>query len=95
MIKITDGVKTFDVTNGAYEKVYKYQGYKPVIEKKKEAKSKEPDIDKNKELEQKPIGQWTKSELKDYAEDKGIDIAGLKSTDDVREVIKKAIADKV
>lgn len=42
------------------------------------------------ELEKKPIGQWNKSEVKQYASIKGIDITGTKSINEAKDRIKTA-----
>lgn len=42
------------------------------------------------ELEKKPIGQWNKTEVKQYASIKGIDITGTKSINEAKDRIKAA-----
>lgn len=42
------------------------------------------------ELEKKPIGQWNKAEVKQYASIKGIDITGTKSINEAKDRIKAA-----
>lgn len=42
------------------------------------------------ELEKKPIGQWNKAEVKQYASIKGVDITGTKSINDAKDRIKAA-----
>lgn len=42
------------------------------------------------ELEKKPIGQWNKAEVKQYASVKGIDITGTKSINEAKDRIKAA-----
>lgn len=42
------------------------------------------------ELEKKPISQWNKTEVKQYASIKGIDISGTKSINEARDRIKAA-----
>lgn len=46
-------------------------------------------VDEFAELEQKPIGQWTKQEVKDYAAAKSIDISGTKNANEAKEIIKE------
>lgn len=36
----------------------------------------------------KPIGQWSKQELKEYADNNDIDLTGVTKADEVREIIK-------
>ena len=42
------------------------------------------------ELEKKPIGQWNKAEVKQYASINGIDITGTKSINEAKDRIKAA-----
>lgn len=42
------------------------------------------------ELEKKPIGQWNKAEVKQYASIKGVDITGTKSINEAKDRIKAA-----
>ena len=42
------------------------------------------------ELKKKPIGQWNKTEVKRYAEIRGIDITGTKSINEAKDRIKAA-----
>lgn len=44
------------------------------------------------ELEEKPIAQWSKEELKLYADAKGIDLYGATSVNEVRRRIKAFMA---
>lgn len=46
------------------------------------------DADEFAELEQKPIGQWTKDEVKAYAEAKGIDLKGTKNVNEAKARVK-------
>lgn len=41
------------------------------------------------ELLEKPISQWNKTEVKDFAVAKGIDIHGTKNVNEAKEIIKK------
>ena len=95
MVKITNGVSTLVVTRGAYEGIYKSQGYsisgdlavKPV-EKVVEPEQK---TDKVNELIEKPISQWTKEEVKEFASKNNIDISGTKNANEAKAIIKKFI----
>lgn len=107
------------VTKGAFEGIYKLQGYTlvhdyaetiiptPVIEERPDSIDEPlPDItsdnvDEEKEspdtpiemqeMLDKPIGQWTKEELKQFAEANDISLEGAKSVKEVREIIKAYI----
>lgn len=46
------------------------------------------------ELLEKPISQWTKQEVKDFATAKGIDIKGTKNANEAKEIIKKYLDDE-
>lgn len=97
MVKITNGINVLEVTSGAYAGIYKDQGYKPVtVEKsKKQAepeKQPEAPVDEFAELEEKPISQWNKNEVKAYAEAKGIDLTGTKNVNEAKEIIKAAMS---
>lgn len=113
MIKITNGSEVYQVTNGAYETVYKQMGFVPVegfvptdeaavtvdVEPEQAASDEEwtdaeSEVDEDtawcEELKKKPIGQWNKSEVKRYAEIRGIDITGTKSINEAKDRIKAA-----
>lgn len=111
MIKITNGSEVYQVTNGAYETVYKPMGFVPVegfipadeaaVDKESEQTvsdeewtDAESEVDEDaawcEELKKKPIGQWNKSEVKRYAEIRGIDITGTKSINEAKDRIKAA-----
>lgn len=119
MVDITNGINTMTVTKGAFEGIYKLQGYTlvhdyaetiiptPVIEERPDSIDEPlPDItsdnvDEEKEspdtpiemqeMLDKPIGQWTKEELKQFAEANDISLEGAKSVKEVREIIKAYI----
>lgn len=46
------------------------------------------------EIEEKPIGQWSKDEVKKYAKDNDIDISNTKSSKEAKEIIKNFMAEK-
>lgn len=99
MVKITNGTNVFEVTDGAYESIYRHQGYQVIGEKAaQEFVPAEPDEPTKtadeifvEELQEKPISQWNKDEVKRYAAIKDIDIKGTKSVNDAKEVIKAAM----
>ena len=111
MIKITNGSEVYQVTNGAYETVYKPMGFVPIDEavvkdddvvddepeqsvSDEEWTDAESEVDEDtawcEELKKKPIGQWNKTEVKRYAEIRGIDITGTKSINEAKDRIKAA-----
>lgn len=52
------------------------------------------DGDDFEELLEKPISQWNKTEVKDFAVAKGIDIHGTKNANEAKEIIKKYLDDE-
>lgn len=103
MIKITNGTEIYEVTRGAFETVYKPMGFyefngKPVEHSDdvvddvvEDVADEQPEDDAwCEELEKKPIGQWNKAEVKQYASIKGIDITGTKSINEAKDRIKAA-----
>lgn len=92
MIKITNGTVVCEVTNGAYDKIYKAQGYRPIVEKAcapvVHADQVDAGVDPYAELIEKPLSQWNKTEVKTFAEAKGIDLAGTKNVNEAKDRIK-------
>lgn len=99
MVKITNGINVFEVTSGAYEGIYRHQGYQVIGEGREQFFIKEESSENEEtadeifveELQKKPISQWNKEEVKRYAVVKGIDIRGTKSVNEAKEIIKKAM----
>lgn len=97
MVKITNGINVFEVTDGAYESIYRHQGYQLIGGSAEhgfmpdEADRKSADDMFIEELQEKPISQWNKDEVKRYADAKGINLKGTKSVNEAKEVIKKAM----
>lgn len=95
MIKITNGVKEFEVTRGAFDGIFSRQGYKIVAEGKAQIEENlKPEVEKSEVelLMEKPISQWTKTEVKKFAASKNIDISGTKNAGEAKEIIKEFIA---
>ena len=101
MVKITNGVNTFEVTRGAFDGIYSRQGYK-LVNEKVEAKATETDETPEKtedeifveEILEKPISQWGKEEIKLFAAIKEIDISGTKNSNEAKEIIKSFVDGK-
>lgn len=97
MIDITNLVNTYSVTKGAYEDIFKRQGFKPVEEEKKDKKETVGETKKTneeayiEELMEKPISQWNKEEVKTYASLKNVDISNTKNIGEARNIIKQSI----
>lgn len=99
MVKITNGINVIEVTNGAFETVYKGQGYHKVVEQQafvsapvKDEGQDAGEVDHITELEEKPVSQWSKAEVKEYAEAKGIDLSGTKNVNEAKDRIKAAMS---
>lgn len=98
MVKITNFVNTFEVTQGAYDDIFKKQGFVLVEEGKKEDKKETVEETKKtdeeayiEELMEKPISQWNKGEVKTYASLKNVDISNTKNIGEARNIIKQSI----
>ena len=102
MVKITNGISTFEVTEGAFNSIYSKQGFvKADEDKKKFEKPEVVDVENNEdetsedefaELLEKPIVNWTKEEVTAFIEAKGINTEGAKKLSDVKELIKEYLA---
>lgn len=101
MVKITNGISTFEVTKGAFESIYKKQGYELVGEEANVVEEpevqQEPEANEDdlfvEELLEKPIGSWNGKEVRRFAEIKGIDISGTKNANEAKEIIKDFLAE--
>ena len=100
MVKITNGKDVFEVTEGAFEGIFIHQGFKKVDGKKEEPKIILDEVeipvvdaaDEFDELEnEKPVSQWTKAEVKEFARANGIDLSGTKNVNEAKEIIKQFI----
>ena len=102
MVKITNGISTFEVTEGAFNSIYSKQRFVKVDEdKKKFEKPEVVDVENNEdetsgdefaELLEKPIVNWTKEEVTAFIEAKGINTDGAKKLSDVKELVKEYLA---
>lgn len=96
MVKITNFVNTFEVTQGAYDDIFKKQGFELVEDKEDKKETVEETKKTNEEayveeLMEKPISQWNKEEVKTYASLKNIDISKTKNIGEARNIIKQSI----
>lgn len=97
MVDITNLVNTYSVTKGAYEDIFKRQGFKPIKEEKEDKKETVEETKKTdeeayiEELMEKPISQWNKEEVKTYASLKNVDISNTKNIGEARNIIKQSI----
>lgn len=97
MVKITNFVNTFEVTQGAYDDIFKKQGFTLVEEKKETVKEKAEkaeeltDEEYVERLIEKPLSQWNKKEVKTYASINNIDISKTQNIGEARDIIKKSM----
>lgn len=105
MVKCTNGMAVIEVTEGAYNTIFKDQGYRPITDEVKAPvapvvvpadEKVETPVEDNSEVEsllEKPIGQWSNDEVKAFAEAKGIDITGTKNAKEAKGRIRKFLED--
>lgn len=93
MIKVTNGKDVLEVTEGYYKNFLKKLGFTKVKEAtKKNEKAKEASDDfKFADLLEKPLSQWNKIEVKEYAEYAGLDITGTKNIAEAKAIIKNSL----
>ena len=93
MVTITNGIDVFTVTNGAFESIYKKQGYTvydPSEKVKAEPeKAEQTDDEFVEKLEEKPLSHWNKNEIKRYASIFGLDISKTKNISEARDIIRE------
>lgn len=101
MVKITNNIDTFEVSNGAYNSIFKHQGYMKVeepteVEGQMSMEDETPEMSEDEkflgELVEKPVSQWSKAEVKKYVELKGIDTSGASTLAEVKELVKATIS---
>lgn len=93
MVLITNGVDRFLVTKGAFNGVYSKQGYTIANDEKVAAAAQMPNPKTEnekflEEVEEKPLSQWSKEEVKKFAALKDIDISGTKNVNEAKALIK-------
>lgn len=121
MVDITNGRVSLTVTKGAFEGVYKHQGYTLVHDYAGSTTIKQADenttsinnhiaedepsasdnLEQTAESDEKaiemaelletPIGQWSKEQLKEFAEANNISVDGASTVREVRNIIKDFI----
>lgn len=95
MIEVTNGVDTIKVTRGAYEDIFKSQGYHIAEHIKVEPESSgELTEDTEDDITEKPISSWSKDECMTFVEENNIDISDANSPKEIKEIIKDFIAGK-
>lgn len=99
MVTIKNGDNIHVVTEGAYKEIFSRLGYKIIFGKEEVSIETPIDMDDNTMseeemnfilgVEEKPISQWSKAEVKKYAELKRIDITGTKNVNEAKAIIKE------
>lgn len=99
MVTIKNGDNIHVVTEGAYKEIFSRLGYEIVSDKEEVSIETPIDVDDNTMseedmefilgVEEKPISQWSKTEVKKYAELKRIDITGTKNVNEAKAIIKE------
>ena len=95
MVKITNGVDVFEVSQGAFETIYRPQGFMPLVKPVMVEVVEEvlEDISLDEEfcidLLTKPLGGWNKDQVKRFCEIKSIDITGTKNANEAKARIKE------
>lgn len=94
MVKITNGINLIEVSKGAFESIYKAQGYyipkdnkKPLKEHTKPIKDVKKEVVDD--ITKKPLSKWTKDEVKKYANDYNIDISNTKNVNEAKDIISE------
>lgn len=88
MVKITKGANTFTVTIGAFENIFKNQGFVIVNDENiSDEENNGATVDPFIELREKPVSQWTKNEIIAFAAENNIDIHGTKNIGEARQII--------
>ena len=106
MITITNGVKTCEVPTGAYNSVYKNQGWYPVNAEEQHTYEEETDVSDTSSTDteeaqdysyliEKPIGSWTKEEVAQFVKENEIDTKGATKVQQVKNIVKDWIAENV
>lgn len=93
MVKITNGVEFFEVPSGAFDKMFKKQGFVKVAEPK-EVTPPPVEVPAEDDPYMKPLGQWSKEEVKAYASEHGIDITNTKNVAEAKQRIKAYLDNK-
>ena len=99
MVTIKNGNNIHVVTEGAYKEIFSRLGYEIISDKEEVSIETLIDVDDNAMseedeefilgVEEKPISQWSKTEVKKYAELKRIDITGTKNVNEAKAIIKE------
>ena len=94
MVKITDGINIFTVTDGAFE-IYEKQGFVKVDEDLIDNSADDYADDSNSDDESEdenidiPLSEWSNKKVKAFAKENDIDLTGTKSVEEAKERINE------
>ena len=98
MVTVTNGIEKFTVSSGAAE-IYRDMGFEVIDSVEKHVKkAEEPKIELDgdilfvNDIKEKPISQWTKEEIRRFANINNIDVDNVKTVKEAREVIKEFLS---
>ena len=96
MVKITDGRMTIEVTTGAFNAIYSKQGFRRVNEPAvAQVENDPPELTDDEkflaDIAEKPLSQWSKEEVRHFAELKGIGLEGVKNTTEAKDRLKPVL----
>lgn len=101
MVDITNGKDIFKVTKGAYEDIYKPQGYILLDNdkvQKVEIVNDEPQLSEEEliiqELMEKPLSSWKQKEVIEFCDFFEIDISEAKTPKIAKEIVKQYLDNK-
>ena len=89
MVKITNGVEEFIVTDGGFHNFYEPIGFREVTNDNDPVEAPHGVTDDGSSLLEKPVSEWTDAELKNFAHDNMVGLKGIKTREGVEEVVSK------
>lgn len=95
MIKIKRGTHELEVTQGAFKSIFAPAGYTMVEQPAKALETPEGDEEleleeEQQELSEKPLSEMSFNELKEYAEQLGIQTSGMRTHQQLKRAIQAA-----
>lgn len=78
------------VTDGAYDEIFKRQGWEIAKDEVEEiVQEEQEELSEFDKLRAKPLGKWTAKETKAFADEFEIDVSGTKNSNEAKEIIKE------
>jgi hypothetical protein len=106
MVKITNGIKTVEVSNSAYREIFAPMGFYEVGNEITQPKSEKPIQDKSvasgdeiepkadsdiEDILTKPISTWSSEEIRKIADAKQIDTSSANTVKQARAIVREAL----